>query len=69
MWVKARIEGSKLKVSAVERQSPPSIISEDSPCNLVAKRDGEVIRVYTTAGTSVVKKGDMIRKGQILVKG
>lgn len=69
MWVKARIEGANLKISAAERQSPPTIVSEDSPCNLVAKRDGEVVRVYTTAGTSVVKKGDMIRKGQILVKG
>lgn len=69
MWVRARIEGANLKISAAERQSPPSIVLEDSPCNLVARRDGEVIRVYTTAGTSVVKKGDMIRKGQVLVKG
>lgn len=69
MWVKARIEGANLKISAAERQSPPSIISENTPCNLVAKRDGEVTRVYTTAGTPVVKRGDMIRKGQVLVKG
>lgn len=69
MWVKARIEGSKLKISAAERQSPPTITSENSTCNLVAKRDGEVVRVYTKAGTPVVKKGDMIRKGQVLVKG
>lgn len=69
MWVRARIEGANLKISAAERQSPPTIISEDTPCNLIAKRDGEVIRVYTTAGTPVVKTGDIIRKGQILVKG
>lgn len=69
MWVRARIEGSKLKITAAERQSPPNIINEDTPCNLVARKDGEVIRVYTKAGTPVVKKGDMIRKGQILVKG
>lgn len=69
MWVRARVEGAKLKISAAERQSPPNIITEDSPCNLVAKKDGEVVRVYTKAGTSLVKKGDIIRKGQILVKG
>lgn len=69
MWVKARIEGANLKISAAERQSPPTIIPEDGPCNLVARRDGEVVRVYTTAGTPVVKQGDMIRQGQILVKG
>ncbi|WP_411683048.1 sporulation protein YqfD [Clostridium thailandense] len=69
MWVRARVEGAKLKITAAERQSPPNIISEDTPCNLVAKKDGEVVRVYTKAGTSVVKKGDIIKKGQILVKG
>lgn len=69
MWVRARVEGAKLKISAAERQSPPNIIAEGSPCNLVARKDGEVVRVYTKAGTSVVKKGDMIRKGQVLVKG
>ncbi|MCH5138153.1 sporulation protein YqfD [Clostridiaceae bacterium UIB06] len=69
MWVRARVEGANLKISAAERQSPPTIVSEESPCNLVARRDGEVVRVYTTAGTPVVKTGDVIRKGQILVKG
>lgn len=69
MWVKARVEGAKLKISVAERQSPPNVVSENSPCNLVAKRDGEVVRVYTQSGTSVVKKGDIIKKGQILVKG
>lgn len=69
MWVRARVEGAQLKISAAERQSPPNIIAEGSPCNLVARKDGEVVRVYTKAGTPVVKKGDMIRKGQVLVKG
>jgi similar to stage IV sporulation protein len=69
MWVKARIEGAKLEISAAERQSPPTVPTEDTPCNLVATKDGEVVRVYTEAGTPVVKKGDIIRKGQLLVKG
>jgi similar to stage IV sporulation protein len=69
MWVKARIEGAKLEISAAERQSPPTVLTEDTPCNLVATKDGEVVRVYTEAGTPVVKKGDIIRKGQLLVKG
>lgn len=69
MWVKARIEGAKLKISTAERQSPPKIVLESTPCNIVARRDGEVIRIYTQAGTPVVKKGELIRKGQLLVKG
>lgn len=69
MWARVRIIGSKLKVNIVERQAPPTIINDSTPSDLVAKRDGIVIRVFTKAGTSVVKNGDVVRKGQLLVKG
>lgn len=62
MWVKARIEGGKLVVKAEERQSPPTIVKEDEPCNLVAKKDGEVQRVYTTSGSAIVQNGDIVKK-------
>lgn len=69
MWARVRIEGAKLKVSIVERQSPPKVIEDNTPCNLVAKRDAEVVRVFTTGGTAVVKKGEFVKKGQIVIKG
>lgn len=69
IWVKARIEGSSLKISAEERISPPNLITEDSPCNLIASRDSQVVRVYTKAGTAVVKENDIVKRGQLLVKG
>lgn len=55
MWVKARIEGVKLNISIAERQEPPNVISDNSPCHIVAKKDGEIIRVYSSAGTAIVK--------------
>ena len=69
MWVKARIDGVKLKVDVIERQSPPSTISKQTPCNLIASKDGMVVRVYTTEGTAIVENGKMIQKGDLLVKG
>lgn len=69
MYLKAQIEGSRLLVSAYEKVPPPSVIADDAPCNLVAKKDGQVIRVFTSAGTSLVKAGDMVRTGQLIVKG
>lgn len=68
MWSKIRMEGSKLIVTIVERQSPPVVIIDDAPCNMVAKADAQIIRVYTTAGTSLIKSGDIVKKGQILIK-
>lgn len=69
MWAKVRIEGSKLEINATERQSPPNIINDNTICDLVAKKDGQIIRVYTKAGTAIVKKNDIVKKGQVLVKG
>jgi similar to stage IV sporulation protein len=69
MWVKARIEGVKLKVDVKERQSPPIIIMDATPCNLIANKEGIVVRVFTTEGTAMVKSGDTIQKGDLLVKG
>jgi len=69
MWVKARIDGVKLKVDVVERQSPPIITSNQTPCNLIASKDGIVSRVFTTEGTAIVTSGQVIQKGDILVKG
>ncbi len=69
MWVKARIDGVKLKVDVIERQSPPIIISKQTPCNLIASKDGMVVRVYTTEGTAIVEAGKMMQKGDLLVKG
>ncbi len=69
LWVRARMEGSKLKVALVERQALPEVVNDNSPCNIVAKKDGMINRVYTKAGMPVVKIGDVVKKGQLLVIG
>jgi len=69
MWVKARIDGVKLKVDVIERQSPPIIVKDKTPCNLIATKDGIVVRAFTTEGTAIVMAGSVVQKGDILVKG
>jgi len=69
MWVKVRIEGVKLVVNVIERQSPPIIAIDSEPGDLIANKDGEVVRVFTTEGTAIVINGDMVEKGDVLVKG
>ncbi|MBU5591024.1 sporulation protein YqfD [Clostridium sp. MSJ-4] len=68
MWVRARIEGAKMKVKVAERQSPPIIKEDNSINNIIAKMDGEIIRIYTTSGTPLVKAGDLVKKDQLLIK-
>jgi len=69
MWIRARIEGVKLKIDVIERQSPPIIINSKAPGNLIANKDGLVVRVFTKEGTAIVKMGDTVQKGDLLVKG
>lgn len=69
MWVRARIEGSTLKIKIEEKVNPPKDIVQSNNNDVVAKMDGEIVRIYTTAGTAQVKGGDVVKKGQVLIKG
>ena len=69
MWVNVRINGSNLYVNVIERQSPPKITTDTSFCNLKSRCDAQIVRIYTTAGTALVKANDIVKTGQILVKG
>lgn len=69
MWIRVRVEGSKLMVTLAERQAIPKVVNDNSPCNIIAKKDGIITRVYTKAGTPVVKIGDVVKKGQMVVVG
>lgn len=68
LWLRARMEGSTLKIFIEEKVNPPEI-KEGKYGNLVAKMDGEVSRVYTFSGRSVVHKGDMIKAGEVVILG
>ncbi|SHI37603.1 similar to stage IV sporulation protein [Clostridium cavendishii DSM 21758] len=69
MWVRARIEGSTLKIKVEEKVNPPKEIVKGDNKDLISKLDGEVLRVYTSKGTAQVKSGDVVKKGQVLIKG
>jgi similar to stage IV sporulation protein len=69
MYFKARIEGARLYVSAVEKVTPPKVVQDNTPSNLVAKKDGQIVRVFTSAGSPAVKTGDTVKAGQVVVKG
>ncbi|OPJ63855.1 sporulation protein YqfD [Clostridium oryzae] len=69
MWIRIRIEGSKLKVVLAESHEPPTIDKAEEPCNIVAGIEGQVTDVYTEKGTALVKPGDVVKKGQLLIKG
>lgn len=68
LWLRARIEGSTLKIFIEEKVNPPEV-KEEKQGNLVAKMDGEVSRVYAFSGRSAVHRGDMVKTGDVVIEG
>ncbi len=66
LWIRARIEGSTLKIIIEEKVIPPKI-KEDVGGDCVAKMDGEIKRIYVSNGTAKVNPGDIVKAGDILI--
>jgi similar to stage IV sporulation protein len=45
------------------------MVDKDTPCNIVASRDGIIQEMVVLEGQAVVKVGDTVKKGQLLVSG
>ncbi len=66
-WVGAHISGVRMTITCVQAQLAQSASSV--PGDLVADRDGVIATLEVTAGTPLVKTGDVVRRGQVLIRG
>lgn len=67
LWIRARIEGSTLKIVVEEKVAPPSIEKVETSGDCVAKLDGEIKRIYVSSGTAKVNVGDFVKAGDTLI--
>ncbi len=67
-WFECGWRGMVLEIRAVEG-SPTDSVLDDGPCDVVASRDGIVSSIVTRAGTPVVKPGQTVRAGEVLIRG
>lgn len=68
-WAGIEVNGSKVIVNIVEKPDVPEIYNPEQQYNLVADTDGVVNHFFVKKGFSVVKYGDTVKKGQLLVSG
>jgi len=68
-WISIEMKGTKAIVRVVETTKAPEIIDRETPCNIVAAKDGIIERIITLEGEPLVNKGDTVRQGQLLVSG
>lgn len=61
--------GTKAKVEVIEREMPPIIEKDNIATNIVANKDGIILKILTYRGQRMVDVGDFVKKGQILISG
>lgn len=68
VWLTVNFEGSTATVEVRERkESQP--IAPDTPANVVAVRDGVIVRIDAVSGQAMVKEGDAVTEGSLLISG
>lgn len=68
-WISCEIKGTQLNITLTETLEPEMIRESETPCNIVAVKDGLVTDIITRSGTAVVSGGDEVKKGDILITG
>jgi len=68
-WVGISVDGIKVNVEIVEKDKVPDKIDEDMACNIVAAKPALIVSMDTYQGTPMVKAGDIVDRGTLLVNG
>jgi similar to stage IV sporulation protein len=68
-WMTVNVSGCKATVQVRERVTPPELLDETVPANVVARRAGLVLEVRDWNGTAAVLPGTSVTEGQLLISG
>lgn len=68
-WMGIELDGTNAKVNIVESSPKPDIIDEDEYCNIVSEKVGVITKIVPQNGTALVKVGDIVKEGSILIGG
>ena len=67
-WFECGWRGTTLVIRLAQGSIPRTDAVKDA-CDVVATRDGVIHHIVTEAGTPVVKPGDVVRAGEVLIRG
>lgn len=67
-WVEIQITGSRLVVELVKKELPPEL-EQDTPCDIIASKDGIIEEIVVLKGEPLVKPGDTVSIGDVLISG
>ncbi|MBO5502737.1 MAG: sporulation protein YqfD, partial [Clostridia bacterium] len=67
-WFRVYVNNVTLVVECTQGVPAPEL-PDAQPCDLLAVRDGVVQSVQVYGGTALVRPGDLVRRGQVLIRG
>lgn len=67
-WFRVYVNNVTLVVECTQGVPAPQL-PDAQPCDLLAARDGVVQSVQVYGGTALVRPGDLVRRGQVLIRG
>jgi len=68
-WMWVDIRGTTAKVKIRKRSLKPDLIPINEPSDVIATHSGIIEKMCTYCGVPLVKEGDWVKKGQMLVTG
>ncbi len=68
-WMNIDMKGTNIIVQIAETTEKPDIILQDEYCNIVSKKDAKIVKITAKTGTKLVKEGDIVTKGSMLIGG
>jgi len=68
-WIALSLDGTVARVQVIERTERPPKEDSSRPANLIATADGQIETVELLRGNCVVRVGQAVRKGELLVSG
>lgn len=68
-WIGIDLDGTNAIVKIVEADGKPEIVNEEDYCNIISDKEGTIEKISAQNGTPMVKEGDTVKKGDILIAG
>lgn len=66
-WINIEISGTKATIRLTEIIPKQQILDTSIPCDIIAREDGLITSIITSAGRPLVRQNDVVRRGDILV--
>lgn len=68
-WTWVYLKGTKAVIRVEEKILPPVLLDKSVPCDVIARRDGLVKKITAKNGEPLVKTGEAVLAGDVIIAG